>query len=62
MVGLNDEHQGEGGTLVFVASNNTTILFLLQVGIIIISLDLPEKIFDSRISVPRAGIEPTSKP
>lgn len=27
---LNDEHQGEGGTLVFIASNITTIFFLLQ--------------------------------
>ena len=27
---LNDEHQGEGGTLVFIAANNTTCSFSLQ--------------------------------
>ena len=27
---LNDEHQGEGGTLVFVGANNTTACFIWQ--------------------------------
>jgi len=35
---LNDDRQGEGGTLAVIASNITTTLFFLQVPIIIKSL------------------------
>ena len=53
LMALNDEHQGEGGTLVFVDQDNTISQKRVQACSIRLMLE---------DSVPRAGIEPTSKP
>ena len=51
---LNDEHQGEGGTLC------SSLYILLQFYIDCKVFNL--KVFRKISFVPRAGIEPTSKP
>lgn len=54
---LNDDRQGEGGTLAVINVNITTTLKIMQ------GLNIRKTlIFFRKIFVPRVGIGPTSKP